>query len=80
MKTTCPLLHIAMALWDSAGHPGILDYCHGPKCQWWPKCRLVNQCPKCGQTGAKQSFNVWECPEHGKFDSWGDFIPTEDQA
>ncbi len=82
MKTICPIMHLAVPIWEYeyAGYDREISDCHGPKCQWWPKCRQVNQCPLCGHACAKHSHNIWACPEHGKFDSWGDFIPTEDQA
>lgn len=76
MKTFCPLILIAMC---SSPRDFVAGTCFGPNCQWWPKCRQENQCPKCGQAGAKHNFNVWACPEHGRFDSWGDFLPTEDK-
>lgn len=76
MKTLCPLILIAMC---SNPRDFVADTCFGPNCQLWPKCRQGNQCPMCGQAGAKHSFNVWACPEHGRFDSCGDFLPTEDK-
>jgi len=78
MKTFCPLQIISGALWAAVGDNGGVK-CMGPNCQLWPKCRQDHQCPKCGQAGAKHNFNVWACPEHGRFDSWGDFLPTEDK-
>lgn len=80
-KTYCPLFTLITWVGEISGKmPGVedADKCQGPACQWWPKCRQGNQCPKCGQAGAA-SLNVWACPEHGRFDSWGDFLPTEDK-
>ena len=71
----CPILAIAGALWVRVGGSGEDPcVCVGSRCQWWPKCRHENQCPKCGTTCEKHSSLIWECPEHGRFDWAGEFV------